>query len=245
MNADIGSFPSANEAIIKLKDGSTKNISIDAVFAGVGRQLNIQGLQLEKADIDEKEGKIVVNDYLRTSNPNVYVCGDVAGSLQFSHEAEFQARIILYNFFSPFNKKLNNDHMSWVTFTDPQVATFGLSEKQLKERGIGYKRLDQDFEDDDRAVTDNYQYGKLVLFISQGGLFRKEKILGGTMVAPDAGELIQELVLSNTYKLSINDIFNKIYAYPVATRINQKSIVQYKQQSQKLKQHYKYYYINK
>jgi len=111
------------------------------------------------------------------------------------------------------------------------VAAFGLNEKQLQERGIHYKRLDQDFEDDDRAVVDNYQYGKLILFISQGGFFHKEKILGGTMVAPDAGELIQELVLANTYKLPVNDIFNKIYAYPVATRINQKAIVQHKQQS--------------
>lgn len=91
--------------------------------------------------------------------------------------------------------------------------------------------MEQSFEEDDRAIVDNYQYGKLILFISQGGTFHKEKILGGTMVAPNAGELIQELVLANTYKLSINDIFNKIYSYPVATRINQKIIVQHKQQS--------------
>ncbi len=230
-NASIDSFTSAKEAIIKLEDGSTKGVQLDAVFVGIGRTLDVEPLQLSKAGINVKDHKIEVNDYLRTTNKNVYVCGDVAGSLQFSHEAEFQARILLNNFFSPLNKKLNNDHISWVTFTDPEVATFGLNEHQLKERGIGYKRLEQDFEEDDRAVVDNYQYGKLVLFISQGGLLHKEKILGGTMVAPNAGELIQELVLANTYSLSINDIFNKIYPYPVATRINQKAIVQYKQQS--------------
>jgi pyruvate/2-oxoglutarate dehydrogenase complex dihydrolipoamide dehydrogenase (E3) component len=230
-NAAIDSFTSANEAIITLKDGSTKRLQLDAVFVGIGRVLDLEPLQLAKAGINVKDHKIVVDDYLRTTNKNVYVCGDVAGSLQFSHEAEFQARILLNNFFSPLNKKLNNDHISWVTFTDPEVATFGLNEHQLKERGIHYKRLEQDFEEDDRAVVDNYQYAKLVLYISQGGLLHKEKILGGTMVAPNAGELIQELVLANTYSLSINDIFNKIYPYPVATRINQKAIVQYKQQS--------------
>ena len=229
-NAAVDSFSSANEAIIKLKDGSTKRVQLDAVFVGIGRVFELKPLQLHNANIEVKNDKIVVDDFLRTTNKNVYVCGDVAGSLQFSHEAEFQARILLNNFFSPLNKKLNNDHISWVTFTDPEVATFGLNERQLKERKIYYKRLDQDFKKDDRAITDNYQYANLILFISQGGLFHKEKILGGTMVAPNAGELIQELVLANTYGLSINTIFNKIYSYPVATRINQKAIVQYKQQ---------------
>jgi hypothetical protein len=70
----------------------------------------------------------------------------------------------------------------------------------------------------------------MVLFISSKGFFKKQKILGGTMVAPNAGELIQELILANTGGLSINTIFNKIYPYPVSTRINQKVIVEYKSQ---------------
>ncbi len=229
-NASVEQFTSATEAVIKLKDGSTTTIQLDAIFVGIGRFLNLEPLQLQNAGIEVKDKKIVVNDYLRTTNKNVFACGDVAGSLQFSHEAEFQARIILNNLFSPLNKKLNNDHISWVTFTDPEVATFGLNEHQIKERGINYKRLEQGFEEEDRAVVDNYQYGKLILYISQGSFLHKEKILGGSMVAPHAGELIQELVLANTYKLSIDDIFNKIYAYPVAARINQKAIVQHKQE---------------
>lgn len=111
--------------------------------------------------------------------------------------------------------------MSWVTFTDPELATFGFNEKHLKERKVDYRRLEKDFRDDDRAVVDNYQYGKLVLFVGKGGLFSKQKILGGTMIAPNAGELIQELILANTNRLSVKAIFNKVYAYPVASRINQ------------------------
>ncbi|MEO6582720.1 MAG: hypothetical protein ABIO05_00255, partial [Ferruginibacter sp.] len=83
-------------------------------------------------------------------------------------------------------------------------------------------------EEDDRAVTDNYRYAKTILFISSQGFLKKQKILGGTMVAPNAGELIQELILANTKGLSINALFNKIYPYPVASRINQKVIVDYK-----------------
>jgi len=230
-NADVERFSTPNEAIIKLNDGTVKTIGIDAVFVAIGRQLNSESLQLNEAGIAVKDGKIIVNDYLRTTNKNVYVCGDVAGSLQFSHAAEQQARILLNNFFSPLKKKLNNDHMSWVTFTDPEVATFGLPEKELQKRGINYRRLDTEFDTDDRAITDSHQYGKLILYISQSSFFHKEKILGGTMVAPGAGELIQELILANTEKISIKAIFNKIYPYPVASRINQKAIIQYKQES--------------
>ncbi len=224
-------FTSPSDALVKKKNGEEFTLAFDAVFVGIGRVLILEPLQLAKAGIEVKDHKIIADDKLRTTNKDIMVCGDIAGDLQFSHAAEFHGRIILNNFFSPFNKKLNNDHMSWVTYTDPEIATFGLNEKQLKQRRIAYVKLEQDFSADDRAITDNYRYARFILYISKGGFFKKEKILGGTMLAPNAGELIQELLLANTYGLSINTIFNKIYSYPVATRINQKAIVQYKQQS--------------
>lgn len=230
-NADVDHFISAKEASIKLKDGTTQKILLDAVFVGVGRELDLESLQLKNAGIGVKDNKIIKDKYLRTTNKNIFVCGDIAGDLMFSHAAEFHARIILNNLFSPFKKKLNNDHLSWVTFTDPELATFGLDEKQLKEQNISYQKLEQNFTDDDRAVVDNYQYAKMILLISKGSIFKKEKILGGTMTAPHAGELIQELILANASKLSVNTIFNKIYPYPVASRINQQIIANHKEGS--------------
>lgn len=227
-NANIKRFAGPNSAEIELNDGGKMTVEFDAVFVAVGRELHLDSLGLQNANIKMADRKIVVNEYLQTTNSNVFVCGDVAGDLQFSHAAEFHARILLNNFFSPFNKKLDNDHMSWVTFTDPELATFGLNEKQLKERNIGYERLEQGFDDDDRAVTDSFLYAKSVLFISKKTFFKKQKILGGTMVAPHAGELIQELILANAEGLSISALFNKIYPYPVASRINQKMILEYK-----------------
>ena len=231
LNAVTDHFVSANEATIRLKDKTTKNILFDAVFAGIGRALNLDDLKLQNAGVEVKAGKILSNAYLQTTNKNIFVCGDVVDDLQFSHAAESHARMLLNNFFSPFKRKLNNDHMSWVTFTDPELASFGLNEQQLKERNMKFERLFQDFKDDDRAVTDNYQYAKLILFISKKGFLKKQKILGGAMVAPHAGELIQELILANSSSLSIDAIFNKIYPYPVAARINQKVMVDYKSQS--------------
>ena len=230
-DTSLHKFSSPNDAALKKKNGEEFTLSFDAVFVGIGRELILEPLQLEKAGIEVKDHKIVVDDQLRTTNKDVLVCGDVAGDLQFSHAAEFHGRIILNNLFSPLNKKLNNDHMSWVTFTDPEIATFGLNEKQLKERAIEYEKLEQGFDDDDRAVTDNYRYARTIIYISKGGFLRKEKILGGTMIAPNAGELIQELILANTSGLSINSIFNKIYPYPVAARINQHVIVNHKEKT--------------
>ncbi|MEO6949192.1 MAG: FAD-dependent oxidoreductase [Ginsengibacter sp.] len=230
-NADVDHFISSDNALVKIKNGISEEISCDAIFVGIGRELDVNALQLSNAGIEVKDNKIVRNKYLQTTNKNVFVCGDIAGDLMFSHAAEFHGRILLNNLFSPFKKKLNNDYMSWVTFTDPELATFGLNEKQLKERDISYKKLVQEFTNDDRAIADNYQYGKLILYISKGGLLKKEKILGGTMLAPHAGELIQELILANTSRLSISSLFNKIYPYPVASRINQQIITNYKEES--------------
>lgn len=231
LNAEIDSFTSANEAVIKVKDGNYNKISFDAVFVAIGRNLNLESLKPSNARIALKNNKLILNKYLQTTNKNIFAIGDVVGGLQFSHAAEMHARIVLNNLFSPIKKRLNNDHMSWVTFTDPQLATFGLSENQLQERKINYQKLEQDFKEDDRAVIDDYQYGKMILFISAKGFLKKQKVLGGTMVAPNAGEIIQELILANTAGVSIDEIFNKIYPYPVASRINQKIILEYKQES--------------
>ncbi len=221
LDTRINRFTSATEAIVETTTGKTETVHFDAVFVAIGRELSLEPLKLAEAGIAVEGNRIVIDHYLRTTNNDVLVCGDVAGDLQFSHAAEFHARLILNNLFSPFKKKLNNQYMSWVTFTDPEVATFGLSERQLKEQHIEYRRLEKDFTDDDRAVVDDYRFGKLVLFVSETGFLKKQKLLGGTMVAPNAGELVQELILANSAKLSVKAIFNKVYPYPVASRINQ------------------------
>ncbi len=227
LEAEIEQFTSATEAIIKTKAGEIKTIPFDAIFVAIGRELLLDSLDLAKGDIAIHDNRIISDRYLRTTNKNVMVCGDIVGDLQFSHAAEFHARLIINNLFSPFKKKLNNQYMSWVTFTDPELATFGLSEKQLQKQRIGYQRLEKDFKEDDRAVVSDYRYGKLVLFVSAGGLFKKQKLLGGTMIAPNAGELIQELILANMANLSVKEIFNKIYPYPVTSRINQSLITDF------------------
>ncbi len=216
-------FISSNQAIFSKNDGTTTTIDFDAVFVGIGRVLNTEDLSLEKAGIKQKEsGKIVVDSFLRTTNKNVYLCGDIAGNYQFTHAAEMHASVILKNFFSPFKKKFTGDGISWTTYTTPEIATFGLQEHELKKKKVMYQVLATNFTEDDRAITDSYQYGKSKIFITPKG-----GVLGGTMVAPNAGELIQELVLAQTAKLNVQELFNKTYAYPSASRINKRTVSGY------------------
>lgn len=219
---------SKEKATVKLSNKESTDIFYDAIFVAIGRELFFDGLKLAHAGIKVRDKKIVVNEYLQTTAKNVYLCGDIAGDLYFSHAAEFHARILINNFLSPIKKKLNNKNFSWVTFTKPELATFGYSQKQMKDKSIDFEVIEQNFTSDDRALTDNYVEGKLLMYVSKKNLIGGQKILGGSMIAPHAGEMIQELILANSTGLSINALFNKIYPYPTASRINQSAIVNYR-----------------
>jgi len=224
LQSDLVEFKDSGTAVVDGPDGRL-DIPMDAVLAGVGRKAYFEGLRLENAGIKTNGSGIKSDSYLRTSNKNVVLIGDVVNGLRFSHGAEWQASILLNNFFSPLKKKLSYDHFSWVTFTDPEVATFGLSEKEIMKRKISYQRLELDFDEDDRAIIDDYQFGKLILLVKKSWVpMGDSKILGGTMIAPNAGELFQEIILARSAGLGIRSLFNKLYPYPTASRVN-KTIV--------------------
>ena len=171
-------FDSSTELVTKNKAGAESTLTFDTVLASIGRVISVDSLNLEKAGVERNEkGGIVVDDYLRSTNKKVYVCGDAAGGFQFTHMAEVHAAVVLHNFFSPLKKKLKTEKFAWVTYTDPEIATFGLREVDLKEKGLAYEVLESDFSEDDRAIVDGYQYGKVKLFITPKG-----KLLGGSMV---------------------------------------------------------------
>jgi pyruvate/2-oxoglutarate dehydrogenase complex dihydrolipoamide dehydrogenase (E3) component len=226
----IKAFHDANTAELQLENGLTELIEFDAVLVAIGRTFNFDDLNLAAAGIELNEkGQIKLNDYLQTTNEHVFAAGDAAAGLPagqryFSHAAELHVSTLVTNFITPsqvLDKKLSYDHFSWVTFTDPEVVTFGLSEHELKTRKISYERIDYDFVHDDRAVIEDYDYARLILFTEPTGINPfSTKILGGTMIAPNAGELAQELILAVQQKLTAGDFFNKIYPYPTASRIN-------------------------
>ncbi|MFP4293787.1 MAG: dihydrolipoyl dehydrogenase family protein [Cyclobacteriaceae bacterium] len=221
-NASCQAFVSGSEALIKRKDGSSFHLRFDKVLFAVGRQLSHHGLNLQAAGIEQEKGKIKLNKYLQTTNPKVFVAGDAAGQLKFSHASELHGKLLLNNFLSPLKKKISYRHFSWVTFTDPEVATFGLNEVQLRQQKIKYERLVLNFDEDDRAVIEDYRYGRLILYTSKAHHpLSSTKIYGGSMMAPHAGEMVQELILADAAGIGSSKIFDKIYPYPVASRVNQ------------------------
>lgn len=224
-NAVVSSFDNGM-AFVEYEDGNKKSIVCDATLLAVGRVVNVEGMGLEKAGIELTDnGKIKVNDYLQSTNKKVYVVGDAAGSYMFSHGAEKMVRMIWRNLLIPIAKKRNKwSDLSWVTFTDPQVAHFGLTEEMMHEQGVSYYRQDQDMQHDDRAIIQEYTYGRMSIWVDDSRSAGNKNILAGSMIAPNAGELIQELELAKYAEISIQKLNNRVYPYPVAARINQKTI---------------------
>ena len=190
-----------------------QSVECDAVFVGIGRVLNIDNLDLEKAGVeyDKNKTRLIVDKYLRTTNKNIHVVGDVAGKYMFTHAAEMHAKIVLNNIFSPIKKAFDNKYISWVTFTQPEIATFGLSETVAENKKL--ETIFKTLEHDDRAITDEDR-GFVKLYIDKAGL-----IHGGTIVSNVAGEISQEVIMAMSNKIPLSKIFEKVYAYPTAGRI--------------------------
>lgn len=221
-NESVVAFDGGTTLITKNNHSGTESqFEFDAVLVAIGRELNTAELHLAAGGIAQDEkGRLVLDAQLRTTNKHVFACGDIVGQQQFTHAAELHAGVILRNFFKPiFKTKLNTDYLGAVTYTSPEVATFGLAPAELQKRGVRFDVLTDDFVHDDRALTAGGKPAYTKLYVSHKG-----KILGGTMVAEQAGELVQELMLAQSAGLTTAALFNKNYPYPTASRINKKLV---------------------
>jgi pyruvate/2-oxoglutarate dehydrogenase complex dihydrolipoamide dehydrogenase (E3) component len=196
-------------------DGTEETISVDEVLLGVGRKPNVEGMDLETAGVeyDPRIG-ITVTDELQTSNPNIYAAGDVCMQWKFTHAADFAARIVIQNaLFSvgPFGrKKLSSLTMPWCTYTHPEVAHVGMYEQDAEDKGIQVDTYVQPLEDNDRALADGQSEGFVKVHVRKG----TDKIVGATIVASDAGNMISEITLAMTNKIGLATIANTIHPYP-------------------------------
>ncbi len=227
-NCSLVSFPDRHTAEFKVRsNGEVKAVNFDAVLLSIGRILNHDSLNVPSAGIAITEnGKILLNEYFQTTNKDIFVLGDAAGTYQFSHGAEKMVKLVKHNLQHSFSKRKHKaQDISWVTFTDPEIAKFGWTEEQLKDANIKYWRQDQSFHKDDRAITADYMYGQLTLFTSLEKNKLKRKIYGGTMIAPNAGDLVQELHLECEAEVKLEAFLKKVYTYPSAGRINQQTIM--------------------
>jgi len=165
-------------------------VEVDRILVSVGRRPVVEDLGLDAANINHGRGGIQVNKHLRTTQANIYAAGDCTGGYQFTHYAGYQGFMAVRNAFLPFNKKSVLERVPWATFTDPEVAHVGLTEEQAKERhGDNVRAANWPMDQTDRWITEGDSPGFLKVVHLPNG-----KLLGATIVAPRAGEMIQEWV---------------------------------------------------
>ncbi|MDY6981215.1 MAG: FAD-dependent oxidoreductase [Pseudomonadota bacterium] len=202
----------------KIIDHNQASIQVDKILVATGRRPNIEGLDLETVGVETTSRGIAVDRRLRTTQKHIYACGDVAGPYAFTHLAEYQAGIVISNAVFRVPKKADYRILPWVTYTDPELARVGLTEQQAREQGIKHTVLRFDFNEVDRALTERETAGRVKL------ITRKGKILGASILGPQAGELIHELVLAMQSGAKIGDISATIHAYPTLAQIHRRAV---------------------
>ena len=199
--------------------GQELEIAFDRLLLSVGRSPNVEGMGLEELGVElAATGTVAVDEYLRTSVPGIYACGDVAGPYQFTHMASHQAWYATVNaLFGRFRRfKVDYSVVPWATFTDPEVARVGLNETEARERGIDYEVTRYDIGDLDRAIADGEAHGFVKVLTRPG----KDRILGATIVGYHAGELIAEFVTAMKHGIGLNKILATIHIYPTLGESN-------------------------
>lgn len=200
-------------------NGKTFEIEADEILAAVGRQPNIDGLDLEKAGVNFDKKQIKTDDFLQTSNKNIFAAGDVTAHFQFTHMADYEAQIVIQNAFVPFPFKKKTDFrvVPWATFTEPEIGRVGMTEAEAKEKfgADSVKIYKVNFTENDRAQAESATEGFAKIVTKKG------KIVGATLVGEHAGELIHEFVWAMKENLKISQLNKIIRVYPTLAKITQ------------------------
>ena len=192
---------------------SGQSISGSAVLVAAGRQPNVENLNLQKANLGFTKKGVTVDDRLETTQRGIYAVGDIIGQLQFTHVADYHARVAIRNTLVPFRflgQKIDYSAAPWCTYLDPEVATVGLTESKAKEDGVEYDLIEQEMKEVDRAVGERAEAGFARVLVREGS----DEVIGATIVGEHAGELIQEFVLAMKHGIGLKQIASTVYAYP-------------------------------
>ena len=192
-------------------DGNTATTRVDEILTGIGRMPAVHGLNLDAAGVsyDIRAG-ILVDDFLRTSNPRIFAAGDVCLEHQFTNTAAASARIVVRNALFMGRQRMSALTIPWCTYTDPEIAHVGLYVKQARQQGIPVKTFTIPMHDVDRAITDSEEDGFVKIHVREGS----DKILGATIVARHAGEMINSISLAMVAGIGLRALAQVVQAYP-------------------------------
>lgn len=191
--------------------GKPDSIAVDEILVGAGRAPNVENLNLEAADVqyDTRKG-VFVDDYLRTTNPAIFAAGDISMNYKFTHTADAAARIVIQNALFKGSKKLSALTVPWCTYTDPEIAHVGMYERDAEKQGLAVDTFVRPLAEVDRAMLDGEDEGFVKIHVKKG----TDRIVGATIVAAHAGEMISELTLAMVGKVGLGTISGVIHPYP-------------------------------
>ncbi len=206
-------------------EGTESVLEVDEILVGVGRVPNVDGLGLEAAGVayDARKG-VLVNDRLRTSNRRIYAAGDICSRYQFTHTADAAARLVIQNALFWGSKKYSDLTIPWCTYTDPEIAHVGLYEKDAAEKGIPVDTFTISMSDVDRAILEGEEEGMVRIHVRKG----TDSIVGATIVARHAGEMISEISVAMGAKVGLNALSGVIHPYPTQAEAIRKAADAYR-----------------
>jgi pyruvate/2-oxoglutarate dehydrogenase complex dihydrolipoamide dehydrogenase (E3) component len=201
-----------DERILEISRGGAKGeLRAQEILVAVGRRPNVEGLNLEAAGVayDLRAG-VQVNNRLQTTNPRIFAAGDICSRYKFTHAADAMARIVLRNALFHGRAAAGRLIIPWCTYTDPEVAHVGLYEREANEQGIAIQTFVQELQEVDRAILDGETNGFVKIHVRKG----TDRIVGATVVARHAGDLISEITLAMVGGLGLGTLAQTIHPYP-------------------------------
>jgi pyruvate/2-oxoglutarate dehydrogenase complex dihydrolipoamide dehydrogenase (E3) component len=201
----------AQKVVELVNDGDTATARVDEILTGIGRVPAVQGLNLEAAGVAyDAQAGIHVDDFLRSSNPRIFAAGDVCLAHAFTSSAAASARIVVRNALFLGRQRMSALTIPWCTYTDPEVAHVGLYVKEARQRRIPVKTFTIPMHDVDRAITDGEEDGFVKIHVREGS----DRILGATIVARHAGEMINSISLAMVAGIGLRALAEVVHAYP-------------------------------
>jgi pyruvate/2-oxoglutarate dehydrogenase complex dihydrolipoamide dehydrogenase (E3) component len=198
----------AGSVLLHLANGTT--LHAGSLLVATGRRPNHEQLELQRAGVETNDRGVIVNERLRTTAPGVYAAGDITGAPQFTHVADYQARLVVRNALFPFSSRVSYAAVPWVTYSDPELAHVGLTEEEAREQhGDRIRVWRRAFDDVDRAIVDGETAGMVKLIATPRG-----QLLGGHVLGFGASNLIAQIALALRHNISLAKVAQTIHAYP-------------------------------
>lgn len=205
------------EVLIKDKEGRATPLRAEIILVAMGRDPNIEGLNLAGIGVEFDRKGIKADARLRTSQKHIYAAGDVTGKFQFTHAAGYEGGIVVSNAIFHLPRKADYTFLPWCTYTDPELASIGMNEAGAKEAGIKYRVFTEVLANNDRSLAEGESAGKIKLLLD-----KNEKPIGVQILGPQAGELLNEWVAVLNGKVKLATLAAAMHPYPTLGEINKR-----------------------